>query len=97
MFQVSDETCHYDVEFDIRDVKVTMDAENIRAKSVEMVTKELYNSIVAYNLVAQFRRQAAAVAGVTPRRWRFKGLLVRMATRTGASRHRQFLWWPGRA
>ena len=30
----------YDVEFDIRDVKVTMDAKNIRAKSVEMVTKE---------------------------------------------------------
>jgi hypothetical protein len=63
----------YDVEFDIRDVKVTMDAENIRAKSVEMVKKELYTSIVAYNLVAQFRRQAARVAKVTPRRLRFKG------------------------
>lgn len=64
----------YDVEFDIRDVKVTMDAENIRAKSVEMVKKELYTSIVAYNLVAQFRRLAATVAGVTPRRLRFKGI-----------------------
>lgn len=64
----------YDVEFDIRDVKVTMDAENIRAKSVEMVKKELYTSIVAYNLVAQFRRLAATVAGVKPRRLRFKGI-----------------------
>lgn len=64
----------YDVEFDIRDVKVTMDAENIRAKSVEMVKKELYTSIVAYNLVVQFRRQAADVAGVAPRRLRFKGI-----------------------
>lgn len=64
----------YDVEFDIRDVKVTMDAENIRAKSVEMVMKELYTSIVAYNLVAQFRRLAATVAGVQPRRLRFKGI-----------------------
>jgi hypothetical protein len=64
----------YDVEFDIRDVKVTMDAENIRAKSVEMVKKELYTSIVAYNLVAQFRRLAATVAGVEPRRLRFKGI-----------------------
>ena len=64
----------YDVEFDIRDVKVTLDAENIRAKSVEMVKKELYTSIVAYNLVAQFRRQAAQLSHVQPRRLRFKGI-----------------------
>ena len=49
----------YDVEFDIRDIKVTMDAENILARSVSMVMKELMTSIVAYNLIAQFRRQAA--------------------------------------
>lgn len=64
----------YDVEFDIRDLKVTMDAENIRAQSVEMAKKELYTSIVAYNLVAQFRRQAAHVAKVPPRRLRFKSI-----------------------
>jgi hypothetical protein len=66
----------YDVEFDIRDIKVTMDAENIRAKSVEMVKKELYTSIVGYNLVAQFRRQAAQLAKVKPRRLRFKGIWI---------------------
>ena len=64
----------YDVEFDIRDVKVTMDAENIEAKSVEMFQKELYTSVVAYNLVAQFRRQSAEVAQVQPRRLSFKGV-----------------------
>ena len=64
----------YDVEFDIRDVKVTMDAENIRAKSVEMVKKELMTSIVAFNLIAQFRRQAASIANVKPRRLSFKGV-----------------------
>lgn len=64
----------YDIEFDIRDLKVTMDAENIRAKSVDMVEKELYTSIVAYNLVVQFRRQAAKVAKVEPRKLRFKGI-----------------------
>ena len=53
----------YDMEFDIRDFKVTLDAENIRAKSVEMFRKELLGSLVAYNLVAQFRRQAAKLAG----------------------------------
>lgn len=64
----------YDVEFDIRDVKVTLDIENIRARSVDMVLKELYTSIVAYNLVAQFRRQAAYVAKLKPRRLSFKGV-----------------------
>jgi hypothetical protein len=68
----------YDVEFDIRDVKVTLDTENIRAKSVEMFRKELMTSIVAYNLVAQFRRQAATLAKVKPRRLRFKGVWTTM-------------------
>lgn len=61
----------YDVEFDIRDLKVTMDTERIRARSLDMVHKELYTSIVAYNLVAQFRRQAASANRVLPRRLRF--------------------------
>jgi len=64
----------YDVEHDIRDVKVTLDTENIRAKSVTMVQKELLTSIVAYNLVIQFRRQAAELAGLEPRRLSFKGV-----------------------
>jgi hypothetical protein len=64
----------YDVEFDIRDLKVTMDAENILAKSVDMIKKELFTSVVAYNLVAQFRRQAAKLARVAPRRLSFKGV-----------------------
>lgn len=64
----------YDVEFDIRDLKVTMDAENILAQSVVMVKKELMTSVVAYNLIAQFRRQAAQLAGVQPRRLSFRGV-----------------------
>jgi hypothetical protein len=74
--------CHrYDVEFDIRDFKVTLDAENIRAKSVEMFKKELYASVVAYNLVAQFRRQAAALIRVKPRRLSFKGVWTTLKDR----------------
>lgn len=61
-----------DVEVDIRNLKVVMDTENIRAKSVDMFTKELYTSVVAYNLVGQFRRQAAEIAKVPPRRMSFK-------------------------
>ena len=64
----------YDVEFDIRDLKVTMDTENIRAKSVDTFKKELMGSIIAYNLVAQFRRSAAKLSGVPPRRLSFSGV-----------------------
>ena len=67
-------SCRYDVEFDIRDIKITMDAENILARSVTMVKKELMTSIVAYNLIAQFRRQAAKLAGIEPRRLSFTGV-----------------------
>jgi hypothetical protein len=64
----------YKAEFDIRDVKVTLDTESIRAQSVSMVMKELMSSIVAFNLVAQLRRQAAKLAKVEPRRLSFTGV-----------------------
>lgn len=60
------------VEFDIRNLKVVMDTENIRAKKVDTFKKELYTSVVAYNLVGQFRRQAAEINDVAPRRMSFK-------------------------
>ena len=59
------------MEHNIRDVKVTLDTENIRAKSVKMFHKELLTSMMAYNLVVQFRRQAAKLADVAPRRLSF--------------------------
>jgi len=61
-----------DIEIDIRNFKVVLDAEHIRARSVEMFFKELLASIVSYNLVTQFRRQAAELANVSPRRLSFK-------------------------
>jgi hypothetical protein len=64
----------YDVEHDIRDLKVTMGIEQIRARSEEMVRKELLCSVVAYNLVLEFRREAAKIAQVPPRRLSFKGV-----------------------
>lgn len=64
----------YDVEHDIRDMKVSLGIENIRAKSDEMVQKELLCSMVAYNLVVQLRREAAKIAGLPPRRLSFTGV-----------------------
>ena len=64
----------YDVEFDIRDLKVTMDTEKIRAKSVDTMKKELLGSVIAYNLVTQLRKQAAKLINVEPRRLSFSGV-----------------------
>lgn len=60
-----------EVEIDIRNIKVVLDTENIRAGSVAMFQKELQTSMVAYNLVVQFRRQAAEIAKVPPKRLSF--------------------------
>jgi len=60
-----------DVETDIREVKVLLKTEQLRAKSVAMLRKELAISITAYNLVIQVRRLAAARVNERPRRLSF--------------------------
>jgi hypothetical protein len=62
----------YHVEIDIRNLKVVLNMETMRARSVEMFQKELLMSVVAYNLTAQFRQQAAELAELPPRRLSFK-------------------------
>ena len=62
----------HEVEHDIRDLKVSMALETMRCRSESNMKKELLTSVVAYNLVVQFRRQAADVAGLPPRRLSFK-------------------------
>lgn len=61
-----------DVETDLRNIKIVLATEQIRARSVDMFHKELLMSLVAYNLLIQFRRQAAAVAQVPTRQLSFK-------------------------
>ena len=61
-----------DIEIDIRNIKVVLDTEHIMARSCDMFMKELLTSHVAYNLVIQFRRQAASTLNVPPKRLSFK-------------------------
>ena len=63
-----------DIETDIRNIKVVLDTEHIRARSEAMFRKELLTSMVAYNLVVQFHRQAAELAKVPPKRLSFTGV-----------------------
>jgi hypothetical protein len=63
-----------EVETDISNIKVVLKTEEIRSTSVAMFQKELLTSMVAYNLVVQFRRQAAEKAGVPAKRLSFTGV-----------------------
>jgi len=64
----------YDVEHDIRDLKVSLSLETLRCRSESMMKKELLTSLVAYNMVIKFLRQAAELAKLPPRRLSFKDL-----------------------
>lgn len=83
----------YDVEFDIRDFKVTLNTERIRAKHLDTVMKELMASVIAHNLVAQFRRHAAKLARVKPRRLSFTGVWTVFRHRLLYQRFESFEQW----
>lgn len=64
----------YDVEIDIRNIKLVIGTEEIRAKTNEMFLKEFSVSMVAYNLTTQVRREAAKVGNCQPRELSFTGV-----------------------
>jgi hypothetical protein len=63
-----------EVETDIRNIKVVLETERIRARSEAMFRKELLTSLIAYNLVVQFRKQAAQRAKLPAKRLSFTGV-----------------------
>lgn len=69
-----------DAEIDIRNFKVVLKAETTRVTSVDMFQKELWMSLVADNLVSDFRRTAAGQAQIKPRQLSFKRVLTTFKT-----------------
>jgi hypothetical protein len=59
-------TRRWDVELDLRHVKTTLDMDRLTGKSVDMVRKELWAGLLAYNLVRGLMGRAAQRAGVLP-------------------------------
>ena len=58
---------------DIRSVKVVMQMEILRCKTPEMVHKEIWAHLLAYNLLRTVMAVAAAETGIEPRQVSFKG------------------------
>jgi hypothetical protein len=65
----------WDIETDIRDVKIALNMHKITGRGVEMVAKEIALGVVAYNLTVQVRRLAAEQAGIPPRQLSFRRTL----------------------
>ena len=65
----------WQVELDLRSIKVEMRMEVLRCKTPEMVEKEVWAHLLAYNLVRSEMGEAARLARTTPRRLSFRGTM----------------------
>ena len=63
------------VELDIRAIKQTMGMDVLRCKTPEMVRKEIWTCLLAYNLLRRSLLQSAQAAGVSPRTLSFTAAL----------------------
>jgi Transposase DDE domain len=60
-------------ELDLRSLKQTLQMDILRCKTPELVRKELWTHILAYNLIRTIVAQAATKHGIEPRSISFKG------------------------
>ena len=65
----------WNAELDLRSLKETMQMRVLRCKTPELVRKEIWAHILAYNLVRTVMAQAASAHGLEPRSISFKGAL----------------------
>ena len=63
----------WDVEVDLRHVKTTLGMEMLRGKTPEMVRKEIYVHLMAYNLLRALMWEAGKKVGVSPFRVSLQG------------------------
>src|SRR6266576_1581680 len=62
-------------ELDLRSIKRTLQMHELRCKTPELVRKEIWTHILAYNLIRTVMAQAAAIHDLMPRSISFKGTI----------------------
>jgi hypothetical protein len=62
-------------ELDLRSLKRTMQMDVLRCKTPELVRKEIWTHVLAYNLIRTIMAQAASEHGLEPRSISFKGTM----------------------
>jgi hypothetical protein len=65
----------WNAELDLRSLKQTLQMDMLRCKSPELVRKEIWTHILAYNLIRTIMAQAATKHGVEPRTISFKAAI----------------------
>jgi hypothetical protein len=65
----------WNVELDLRAIKSEMSMDILRCKTPEMVAKEVWAHLLAYNLVRGLMAAAAEASGKRPRQLSFKGAM----------------------
>jgi hypothetical protein len=65
----------WNAELDLKDVKQTLQMDVLRCKTSELVRKEIWAHVLAYNLIRTIMAQAATRHGIEPRTLSFKGSL----------------------
>ena len=66
------------IEVDFRFIKTVLQMDVLRCKTPEMVRKEIYVHLLAYNLIRTVMAQTAHRYGVSPRTLSFKGALQQL-------------------
>jgi hypothetical protein len=69
----------WNIELDLRSIKDVMQMDVLRCKTPEMVEKEIWMHMLAYNLIRGVMAQAAEAHAVQPRQLSFKGALQTIA------------------
>ena len=65
----------WNIELDLRSIKIVMQMDVLRCKSPELVDKEIWVHMLAYNIIRELMVTAAAKNGAEPREMSFKGTL----------------------
>jgi Transposase DDE domain len=76
----------WNIELDLRSIKDVLQMDVLRCMTPEMVKKEIWIHLLAYNLIRGVMAKAAQAHGKQPRRISFKGALQTMAAFDGALR-----------
>jgi putative transposase len=66
-------------ELDIRAIKITLDMDVLRCKTPEMVRREVWTHLLAYNLIRRSILQAAQASGLSPRELSFTAAMQAIA------------------
>ena len=67
------------VELDLRSIKISLDMDMLRCKSPEMVRREIWTCLLAYNLIRKTMLESALQAGRSPRQLSFAAAMQKIA------------------